>query len=153
MGMCKAPNDLIDQRGAVRRGSLNKRHPTLGQRTGPSSTQTRFYLLVLRILAYESSLGGGAANEVTIRANNTQKGDGVLTCESRLDKSCCDRAVEPLLGSTEHNVEPLVGAKTGSSGKRNWFGWAVDPQRAGLTLIAELTWSNLSLKGVLNKRK
>ena len=29
----------------------------------------------------------------------------------------------------------------------------VDPQRAGLTLIAELTWSNLGLKGVLNKRK
>ena len=29
----------------------------------------------------------------------------------------------------------------------------VDPQRAGLTLITELTWSNLGLKGVLNKRK
>ena len=29
----------------------------------------------------------------------------------------------------------------------------VDPQRAGFTLIAELTWSNLGLKGVLNKRK
>ena len=29
----------------------------------------------------------------------------------------------------------------------------VDPQRAGLTLIAELTWSNLGLKGVLNERK
>ena len=29
----------------------------------------------------------------------------------------------------------------------------VDPQRAGLTLIKELTWSNLGLKGVLNKRK
>ena len=29
----------------------------------------------------------------------------------------------------------------------------VDPQRAWLTLIAELTWSNLGLKGVLNKRK
>ena len=29
----------------------------------------------------------------------------------------------------------------------------VDPQRAGLTLIVELTWSNLGLKGVLNKRK
>ena len=29
----------------------------------------------------------------------------------------------------------------------------VDPQRAGLTLIAKLTWSNLGLKGVLNKRK
>ena len=31
--------------------------------------------------------------------------------------------------------------------------YRVDPQRAGLTLIAELTWSNLGLKGVLNKRK
>ena len=30
--------------------------------------------------------------------------------------------------------------------------YRVDPQRAGLTLIAELTWSNLSLKGVFNKR-
>ena len=30
--------------------------------------------------------------------------------------------------------------------------YRVDPQRAGLTLIAELTWSNLGLKGVLNKR-
>ena len=29
----------------------------------------------------------------------------------------------------------------------------VDPQRVGLTLILELTWSNLGLKGVLNKRK
>ena len=31
--------------------------------------------------------------------------------------------------------------------------YRVDPQRAGLTLIAELTWSNLGLKEVLNKRK
>ena len=31
--------------------------------------------------------------------------------------------------------------------------YRVDPQRAGLTLITELTWSNLGLKGVLNKRK
>ena len=31
--------------------------------------------------------------------------------------------------------------------------YLVDPQRAGLTLIVELTWSNLGLKGVLNKRK
>ena len=31
--------------------------------------------------------------------------------------------------------------------------YRVDPQRAGLTLIAELTWSKLGLKGVLNKRK
>ena len=31
--------------------------------------------------------------------------------------------------------------------------YRVDPQRAGLTLIAELTCSNLGLKGVLNKRK
>ena len=29
--------------------------------------------------------------------------------------------------------------------------YRVDPQRAGLTLIAELTWSNLALKGVLKK--
>ena len=31
--------------------------------------------------------------------------------------------------------------------------YRVDPQREGLTLIAEFTWSNLGLKGVLNKRK
>ena len=31
--------------------------------------------------------------------------------------------------------------------------YRVDPQRAGLTLITELTWSNLGLKEVLNKRK
>ena len=31
--------------------------------------------------------------------------------------------------------------------------YRVDPQRAGLTLITELTWSNLGLKGVLNKTK
>ena len=31
--------------------------------------------------------------------------------------------------------------------------YRVEPHRAGLTLIAELTWSNLGLKGVLNKRK
>ena len=29
--------------------------------------------------------------------------------------------------------------------------YRVDPQRAGLTLIVELTWSNLGLKRVLNK--
>ena len=29
--------------------------------------------------------------------------------------------------------------------------YRVDPQRSGLTLIAELTWSNLGLKGVLKK--
>ena len=29
--------------------------------------------------------------------------------------------------------------------------YRVNPQRAELTLIAELTWSNLGLKGVLNK--
>ena len=31
--------------------------------------------------------------------------------------------------------------------------YRVDPQRAGLTLIVELTWSNLGLKGVFKKRK
>ena len=31
--------------------------------------------------------------------------------------------------------------------------YRVDPQRAGLTLITNLTWSNLGLKEVLNKRK
>ena len=31
--------------------------------------------------------------------------------------------------------------------------YRVDSQRARLTLIVELTWSNLGLKGVLNKRK
>ena len=31
--------------------------------------------------------------------------------------------------------------------------YRVDPQRAGLTLIVELTWSNLGLKGVLKKIK
>ena len=31
--------------------------------------------------------------------------------------------------------------------------YRVDPQRAGLTLIAKLTWSYLGLKGVLNERK
>ena len=31
--------------------------------------------------------------------------------------------------------------------------YRVDPQRAGLTLIAELTGSNLGLEAVLNKRK
>ena len=34
-----------------------------------------------------------------------------------------------------------------------WGKYQVDPQRGGLTLIAKLTWSNLGLKGVLNKRK
>ena len=29
--------------------------------------------------------------------------------------------------------------------------YRVDPQRVGFTLIAELTWSNLRLKGVLKK--
>ena len=29
--------------------------------------------------------------------------------------------------------------------------YRVDPHRGGLTLIVELTWSNLGLKGVSNK--
>ena len=29
--------------------------------------------------------------------------------------------------------------------------YRVDPQRSGLTLVAELTWSNLGLKGILKK--
>ena len=31
--------------------------------------------------------------------------------------------------------------------------YCVDPHRARLTLITELTWSNLAIKRVLNKRK
>ena len=31
--------------------------------------------------------------------------------------------------------------------------YRVDPQRAGLTLIVELTWSNKGLKGVFIKKK
>ena len=31
--------------------------------------------------------------------------------------------------------------------------YRVDPQRAGLTLITKLTWSNLGLKGVLMREK
>ena len=31
--------------------------------------------------------------------------------------------------------------------------YQVNPQRAGLTLIAELAWSNIGLKSVLSKRK
>ena len=34
-----------------------------------------------------------------------------------------------------------------------WCKYRVDPERAGLTLIAKFTRLNLGLKGVLNKRK
>ena len=77
---------------------------------GPSSTQTGFYLSILQVLAYESSPSGGAADEGTVKANNTQRGGERLTCESKHGKRQCDRGVQPLTGSTEDNVEQPAGA-------------------------------------------
>ena len=67
-----------------------------------------------------------------------------LTCHFRASLKHKDdgqtKFIKPNFTKTRYNNQVL--------GK-----YRVDPQRAGLTLIAELACSNLGLKGVLNKRK
>ena len=66
--------------------------------------------------------------------------DGSFSCVVKTQRRRSNKIYKTELTKTRYNNQVL--------GK-----YQVDPQRAGLTLIAKLTWSNLGLKGVLNKRK
>ena len=66
--------------------------------------------------------------------------DDAFSCVVKSQKCRSNKISKTELKKTRYNNQVL--------GK-----YRVDPHRAGLTLIAELTWSNLGLKGVLNKRK
>ena len=65
--------------------------------------------------------------------------DGSFSCVVKTQRRWSNKIYKTELTKTRYNNQVL--------GK-----YRVDPQRAGLTLIAELTWSNLGLKGVLNKK-
>ena len=69
-----------------------------------------------------------------------KEADVSLSCVVKTQRRRSNKIYKTKLTKTRYNNQVL--------GK-----YRVDPQRAGLTLIAELTWSNLGLKGVLNKRK
>ena len=67
-------------------------------------------------------------------------GDESFLCVVKTQRRWSNKIYKTELTKTRYNNQLL--------GK-----YRVDPQRPGLTLIAELTWSNLGLKEVLNKRK
>ena len=66
--------------------------------------------------------------------------DVSFSCVAKTQRRWSNKIYKTELTKTRYNNQVL--------GK-----YRVDPQRAGLTLIAELTWSNLCLKEVLNKIK
>ena len=67
-------------------------------------------------------------------------GDVSFSCVVKTQRRWSNKIYKTELTKTRYNNQVL--------GK-----YRVDPQRAGLTLIAELTWSNLGLERVLNERK
>ena len=69
-----------------------------------------------------------------------RRGDESFSCVVKTQRRWSNKIYKTELTKTRYNNQVL--------GK-----YRVDPQRAELTLIAQLTWSNLGLKGVLNKRK
>ena len=76
------------------------------------------------------------------RARALKKGviDVSFSCVVKTQRRWSNKIYKTELTKTRYNNQVL--------GK-----YRVDPQTAGLTLITELTWSNLGLKEVLNKRK
>ena len=75
----------------------------------------------------------------TTTTTSFDAGDVSFLCVVKTQRRWSNKIYKTELTKTRYNNQVL--------GK-----YRVDPQRAGLTLIAELTWSNLGLKGVLNKR-
>ena len=67
-----------------------------------------------------------------------ERDDGSFSCVVKTQRRWSNKIYKTELTKTRYNNQELG---------KYW----VDPQRAGLTLIAELTGSNLGLKGVLNK--
>ena len=84
--------------------------------------------------------GPAWAGEVDQRRPARGPGDVSFLCVVKTQRRWSNKIYKTELTKTRYNNQVL--------GK-----YRVDPQRAGLTLIAELTWSNLGLKRVLNKRK
>ena len=72
--------------------------------------------------------------------SNCEEVDESFSCVVKTQTRWSNKIYKTELTKTRYNNQVL--------GK-----YRVDPQRAGLTLITELTWSNLRLKGLLNKRK
>ena len=66
--------------------------------------------------------------------------DASFSCVVKTQRRWSNKIYKTELTKTRYNNQVL--------GK-----YQVDPHRAGLTLIAELTWSNLEFKRVLNERK
>ena len=64
--------------------------------------------------------------------------DGSFSCVVKTQKYRSNKIYKTELTKIRYNNQVLCK-------------YRVDPQRAGLTFIAELTWSKLGLKGVLNK--
>ena len=75
-----------------------------------------------------------------IHTNNPCLTDVSFSCVVETQRRWSNNIYKTELTKTRYNNQVL--------GK-----YRVDPKRAGSTLIAELTWSNLGLKEVLNKRK
>ena len=82
---------------------------------------------------------GGPARHVS-RRHVTLVPDVSFSCVVKTQRRWSNKIYKTELTKTRYNNRVL--------GK-----YQVDQHRAGLTLIAELTSSNLGLKGVLNKRK
>ena len=64
--------------------------------------------------------------------------DGSLSCVVKIQKCWSNKIYKIKLTKIRYNNQVMCK-------------YQVDPPRAGLTLIAELTWSNIGLKGVLKK--
>ena len=69
-----------------------------------------------------------------------KRGDESFSCVVKTQRRWSNTIYKTELTKTRYNNQVLG---------KYW----VDPQRAGLTLMVELTWSNLCLKEVLNERK
>ena len=91
--------------------------------------------LHVKIACYQS-----LSLEQTWASYDVQLGDGSFSCVVKTQKRRSNKIYKTELTKIRYNNQVL--------GK-----YRVDPQRAGLTLIIELTCSNLGLKGVLNKRE
>ena len=91
--------------------------------------------LHVKIACYQS-----LSPEQTWASHDVQLGDGSFSCVVKTQKCRSNKIYKTELTKIRYNNQVL--------GK-----YRVDPHRAGLTLIIELTWSNLGLEGVLNKRE
>ena len=83
---------------------------------------------------------GSMVEDVSVVSGIARIVDMLFSCVVKTQRRWSNKIYKTELTKTRYNNQVL--------GK-----YRVDQQRAGLTLIAELNWSNLGLKGVLNKIK